>query len=348
MIGFRWFTVVALVGAACTEGDESLELGMVAQGLCPSWGCGQNSPIMGPYSFHELNVNHLANAEGIAVIDFVHNGKSLQPQIANGSELIAIDLSGVSLTGKDLEGGHFNVATPGGVYQIIVTKVTPKDVSPVTFWFGPKTQIATYELAYIAPRQTHAEPLCKNPPDRESGEGEGRYWEAPLEAILFTGDRYNATKKLVTATETRETFGWFNIACAGSALAKMHLTRHTTAGISGVYTTIKSQRQALLKMYVGDYCGTGTSWTKPGTPLHWQNSLGWSQLDGNEFSIESLWTSAGATCLDTHRLGWAYENSVRTECDPPPCPTIDPSGALPGGAYIVSAVPKDPEPNPNI
>ena len=48
------------------------------------------------------------------------------------------------------------------------------------------------------------------------------------EAITFEGDHYDAEHKRVTGTKFKD--GWFNFACAGTAVAKMHMLRHTRAG----------------------------------------------------------------------------------------------------------------------
>lgn len=39
---------------------------------------------MGPWKFHELNVNHIANAQGISIIDFQQAGHSYQPRARIG------------------------------------------------------------------------------------------------------------------------------------------------------------------------------------------------------------------------------------------------------------------------
>src|SRR5262249_31439197 len=105
---------------------------------------------------------------------------------------------------------------------------------------------------------------------------------APVEhsAIAFAGDRYDPVQKIVTDT-VRGT-QWFNLACAGTATAKVHLVRHTNAGAwspstwhPGVditspgapYHTAPQLRQAMLKMFAADYCGSGFPFTVDGQPL---------------------------------------------------------------------------------
>lgn len=319
---------------------------------CPEWGCGENSPVMGPWRFHELDVNGAPNAEGIVLLDFQKDGVSYHPEILDGSQLIATSMS-QTLTGTALTGGYLRVLTQGGttlgaVYHINIVKVSAQASSLVRFWFGRPTSIETYQLTYSGPGgggTTAEQPLCNSPPDSTPTTGPvGQSWVQPLEAILYSGDRYDAAHKLVTASSYSTSGGWFNIACAGSALAKLHLTRHTTAGSGPGYTATAAQRQAVLKMYVSDLCGTGHAWTRKGTPLHWTNAPQWSQLDGTEFAHEALWTDGGALCLDEHRLGALFDNAsgFLGECTLPACPQVALGATLPLGAYLLSAVPANP------
>lgn len=340
MLRITAYSVAALSLSACVgEPDGSTTAQAIAG--CPTWGCGENSPVMGPYAFHELNVDGVANAERVRIVNFQLGSTTYTPRIVNGGQLVAYDpVTNTSVSGSALAGGWFNIDTPNGAYQIIISKVNAQNTSSVTFWLGPAAQIETYELYYTGSSSGR---LCANPPNRDSGEK----WAAPLEAMFFTGDRYDVGTKTVTASTYASTAGWFNIACAGSALAKLHLNRHTTAGTTGNFSTSASQRQAMLKMYVSDICGTGNTWTQKGTPLHWQNTTGWSLLNGSEFAFEARWSANGALCLDTHRLGDLYAkpsdpNGIYGECNPPPCNGSVSAPAFPGNTYLVTAVPSDP------
>lgn len=350
----RWFSIVSVVPVAlalvaCVD-DPETALGTATQLSCPKWGCGENSPLMGPYEEHEYDASGAqVNSEGSRVVALVQGGQAYEPRIVGGSQLIGVQPDGSVISGAGLTNAYFLISTPTGPYKIIIKKVTPRASSQVRFWIGPQTQIETYELMYLFAGRgpaTHPEPLCHNPPERDAGEGSPtRMWNAPLEAILYSGDRYDADEHTVTASSYPASGPWFNIACAGSALAKLHLTRHTTAGSLSTHPSTAAQRQAMLRMYVSDLCGTGASFTEQGTPLHWTNSKGWSQLTGMEFAPEALWNENGALCLDTHRRGTQYMADIVAECpmlDLNPCPPTPPGGALPLGAYLRSAVPFDP------
>jgi len=339
----RWCSIVPavfplLLVAACV--DVEPELGATEQlQSCPkSWGCGENSPVIGPWNFHELNQDHRPNAEGVTLLGLWKNDVPYQVEV-KGAQMFAKHLDGTVLSGAQLDGSYLVVTTAdGNKAKIHIVKVSPQATSQTTFWVGPPTRIETYELEYQLDDGDYT-PLCNNPPGRESYEGPGRLYARPLEAILFTGDRYDATAKKVTETG-RATAGWFNIACASSAIAKLELTRHTEHGKLAAYPSDRGTRQAMLKMYTSDLCGRGATFTAKGTPLHWQNTLGWSVLTGAEYAHEAYWNQDGAVCLDTHRRFTEYLPEIAAECADAghPLPTCA-GTTIPPGSYLSSAVP---------
>lgn len=347
---------------ACVADEEAEptygEISSLAIG-CPKWGCNENSPVMGPYKFHELHLpGGYTNAEGVRVDGFWKNGDRYQPYLYNGIELRAVGSAG-TLWGNGLENGYLKLITPQGDYKLFITKVSTPAESVVSFWTGSAAPVQTYELKYTAPAQAgytanQATPLCFNPPERDSGESGQKPawgWEAPLEAVIYGHERINSTAKTVPQHGVNSsTNGWMTIGCAGSALAKLHLTRHTY--VAG--NPVGSNMQAMLKMYVSDVCGTGHSFTDQGVPLHWQNNAKTATLTGDEYAVEALWNAGGALCLSVHRLGWKYDNAnhIDAACGSlsppkvlPACPSVDPSASvLPLGATHVSAVPHNPYP----
>src|SRR5262249_51460803 len=122
-------------------------------------------------------------------------------------------------------------------------------------------------------------------------------------ALVFQWDRYDAVHK--TVTETAPDDPWFNLACAATAPAKMHLMRHTRAGSyleTGelAYDTSTLKRQAMLKMFTADYCGAGQSFTADGTPLVYRDANHWFPAYSYA-EQEALWSPDGAICLDNPR-----------------------------------------------
>lgn len=238
-----------------------------------------------------------------------------------GARLSAIRGATVK-TGAALEDGYFRVLDDdaGVEFHIRIAHVS----NVVRYWLGDADVVQTYELMYRQLPAVTEQPVCANPPDSldpTSGGGAPATWLAPFEAILFTGDRYDGVTKEVWATGGDRTRGWFNIGCAGSALAKLHLNRHTTAGAKGPYTASPDARQSLLNAFTANLCGTGAAFTEPGTPLRWQDAAGWKPDFAPTSTPEAVWGPAGAVCLeDAYRLPWFDPSAVW--CHPKPCDAI--------------------------
>lgn len=321
------FVLLLPLFAACVEPPELGEETSALNPGCPIWGCNENSPLMAVIgNFHELDFLGTENRQHMRILDFrlPNSSVSYQARIVGKSRLVVESAQTGIVSGHALEGGWFNIDSPYGVYKLFIQRVTPAAVSPVHFWVGTPTPIETYTLTYMTPTQTedpYRTPLCNYaPPESETGTGQDS-WASPLEAFVFTGDRYDDVTK--TVAEIDDSSGFFNIACAGSALAKLHLNRHTTAGSPGPNGAVasKAKRQAMLKMYVSDVCGTGSAWTIKGTPLRFTDTTGWFPLATAGLTHEAYWDQDGAQCLDTHRLGSLYDYAIHHECRVPACPT---------------------------
>jgi ADYC domain len=128
-------------------------------------------------------------------------------------------------------------------------------------------------------------------------------------AFVFEGDHYTSGHAV-----TAQAAGRFNLACFGTAAAKMHLLRHTQAGSApGSRPTTLDQRTAMLRAITADYCGDGRSWTADGTPLWWtdkqqlfplQSQPDFVKLPDGAFSrqIEAVWGPKGRLlCLNEPR-----------------------------------------------
>jgi hypothetical protein len=278
----RPVSLVALALAGCAV-EADLETASAALSNCPSWGCGSNSPVIDLWGFHELDEGGGVNGAGIKLLGLEKGGRSYTPEVI-GTELIGHSddpASYPSITGAELAGSHFVLDTPGGVVPLHIRK----ESRITSYWVGKPELIATYELDYEL--NGLLRPVCNDPPD------EGPVWPMAKEAILFEGDRYDAdAKTVIDVDDTR----WFNIACAGSALAKLVLNRQVTVASDDKPDV--ASRQALLKLFVSDVCGTGQAFTHEGEPLLWGNA----PLDGKVASYEAVWDQDGALCMNTHRL----------------------------------------------
>ncbi len=285
---------LALVATSCVESPETTTSEEALLG-CPFWGCGENTPVVNGWTFSELDLAGAPNDAGISLAGLVKNGQHYQPTV-DGDRLRGKSLAPklyADIEGYDLVGATLLLRAPDMIYPVVIDGVYYTD-----FFVAPGAPVEALAM-YVDLPGTGSPWLCKN---LDGG--------ADAAAILFRGDRYDPHTKEVIATGD-DAGTWFNIACAGSALAKLHLNRHTEAGSDADHTTTLAQRQALLKMYVADYCGTGESFTLPGEPLHWANREGWSKLDGNE-TFESYWDAGGALCLDEARLEDKFTFSMTT------------------------------------
>src|SRR5262249_28907117 len=148
------------------------------------------------------------------------------------------------------------------------------------YWVEANAPVPVYGIMFQEVGSGHEgeAPLCRDPQ-----EGDKRWDSVKGMAVIFRGDRYRErTKEVIVPPATDP---WFNVACAGTSVAKMHLMRHTDASNpSGLYNTTRVQRQALLKMLAGDYCGKGKPFTVDGHPLLYSYDKSWE--------LEADWRTA--------------------------------------------------------
>jgi hypothetical protein len=334
---------------------------------CPEWGCGMNSPTLADgVVFDELDSSMAqVDRHGIKIVSATQGGHDVQLHIdRHFITALATDGSGMEYDGYGLIGTVVKLDKNGTSYQLLIDDFQPQ---ALTFWAGDtKEPVPFYRIQVELPSGQFT-PICM--PDRPLE----KVW-GPVEhhAIAFTGDRYVPEQK--TVTDAARGTPWFNLACAGTATAKMHLVRHTNAGAwtaatwhtgmdvldpGAPFHTDVGQRQAMLKMYAADYCGGGTAFTVDGQPLlyddarHWyvppdgvfrltENSDGTLSPPGA--ALEALWTPNGAMCVSALRL---VSRSIV------PCLNTNPRPACttamvrqwvvnPGGVHVISANPPSP------
>jgi hypothetical protein len=299
---------------------------------CESFGCGGNAAIADTV-FHELRVG-LPNEEGDLIVGFT-SGAGAAHRLPVGTPMV-LDVQGDTLLGlvdgqpavqgDELQGATIHVKLGSGTEASV--RIT--SISVTDFWVdaeaGPperRPEVTMYEFYYgvgTAPPASSApvvdeRALCDGSPDDliPGRDGTISIDSLPNLAVLFTGERYDAKDVTVSAPAAPPTgpdpglsSGWFNIACVGTALAKMHFLRHTTAGSGSSSSPSHSQRQAMLKLLSADYCGDGRAYARNGTPLFFRDQEGrfdptrWYDKDRvGEF--EAIWTADGALCLDDPR-----------------------------------------------
>lgn len=312
-----------------------------ARAACGKLECGTNSPIIDSYEFHELHERGLANAAGLRVRDLVTpGGTHYRPDVIGGRLVGRGFMNVIMIEHAGLTGSYLELLTGnGGMYKLYVDHVS----TSLPFWVGPDVTAPaeSYELTYLGGLATQKKPLCASPPRGTSVPG-----QTMKESVLFSGERFDATTKTVAPATTGDDT-WFNVGCYQSALYKLYLTRHTLPSSAPGYTVDTTAHQAMLKMYVGDVCGNGDSFTVQGTPLYWNNpgAGSWGSAVIGQDVLEGVWGPHGARCIDAYRRGTSYwQSTVVPACGtlvPPTCAATSPSLApWPAGVYAVTTIPQ--------
>jgi hypothetical protein len=228
-----------------------------------------------------------------------------------------------------LENGVLLIAVGLETYFVKIANVNSGTVGGMNlgepFWTTmPGDRAETYQLQWAAsdaPMNPSGEPLfqdvCPN-----IVELDGDQWQNQIDAVVFEGEKYNLETTKISLTPTGDYVAWFNVACAGSLPAKMYLTRRASASnLPPAYVnTIADDRQAMVRAWAAEYCGNGVSFTQTGHKLLIQDHLpnlgqeGWlpkaepigfsddEVKDDAEVTLEAVWDTGGAVCLETPRL----------------------------------------------
>jgi len=332
--------------------EDDIEVSEVEQGLMPQCdepGCGLNSPEIANYNFWDLSLNYNTyNTQGFRITSFEKNGVPYTLSVSGG-RIKGVRRDGV-LSGQALVGATIHVEHQSDLEFVIVINA----VQQWSFW--AKTGSSTtaraegYELLW---RQlgtaTHYENVCSDPPVR----GIDTLYTASHLTFVFEGERISQETKTIASTlDTR----WFNLGCAGSTLAKLHLTGHTYAAslaTNRAFSTTIPERQTMLKMLSADYCGTGKAFTIQGTPLDWADDKNWMEYAYSTQNVEARWNADGAVCLNRPRVlvnpigttgtEWlpSIVQDIAVECRTaghplPPCPD---QAEEPGAFHLTSANP---------
>jgi hypothetical protein len=329
--------------AACVDPVDDTGSATAELNNCKLFGCGENVARVGMYKFHELDLNGGAS-NGVRIGEFLDaNDKPMTLDVI-GSKLIGIRDDASIVSGAALEGSTLHLDhDDGDSFRLHFV-----DVGTTPYWVGGG-KATTYHFTVEDDNGTNRD-LC-------AGVGIDNYLWAGIQkvAVVHRGDRYDPAGLTVTAIGA-DTKGWFNISCAGTAPAKLELTRMTTSGSNQTHASSRPQRTTWLKLITADYCGVGYSFTQDGEPLLLDNKPGWMSADDTlgqaqyddalVDTYEALWTSTGAKCLSTpRRLDdepglWA---DIAAVCGAAGKPVPPPCGAPPVGwqlqAYGLSANP---------
>jgi hypothetical protein len=336
--------LVALAIASC----DGVEVGNAEQELCDEMTC-SNSPDVtfgGSHGgFHELNIRGLPNREGISIESV--NGRA---QIRKGERSFDLNskngrLLGIGLTSRienaDLVGADIHLMKDG--QPLFAIRID--GVRSFLFPFGQPGTVEAYRMSWhrIDREPSPGQPTCPAALIPRGGDASQMLGMNPDETIVFEGDRFDRERKTVSRDRDDD---WLNFGCAGHALAKLYLMRHTITTQPLPFDEASWQhRQAMLKMLVADYCGTGRAFTTPGQPLVWMTRGFPYAL--RPLGVEARWSAHGAICIGTPRLalhpapdaGFSPDimADIAAECPaslPPRCASDDPYET--GGAAVIS------------
>lgn len=291
----RWLGLMIML-VACVEGPETEQFEQSIGEGCPPWACANSDEVL-HYGMHDANLLGVPNAQNITL----GTNSSGRAQIYSASGVpynLHIQQNrfvGLSpfwlppLQGNALVGATLRVLQGGVlIYTIRIDKVRTM-MHP----FHPYEPVEVYRLMWFPPGGGIVKNVCNTSQFKPTRED--LFGMAPDETLIFAGDRIDGQLKTASAYPD---FTWFNFGCAAHTLAKMHLTRNT---ITTEHAPDWKGRQATLKMFVGDYCGTGRPFTVSGTPIRWKGGV-LDEYWPTPGDLEARWTEQGARCLATPRL----------------------------------------------
>lgn len=365
-------------GVACDFGGPvttSTSQAQAVESPCTG-GCGANSPVVNGTPFWGLYLSGAVNDDGVKYLRFARDidkmlAKTYATLDVDGGRLrFRTSTTATWRGGQDLTGGIIAISIGPAEYYIKIAEVHPgpSDAGPAAepYWTrtgeaGPETYLLQWGHIEELGDPTHVpRELCATTVIDDDA------WQNQIDAVVFEGEQYDLTTRQIRLTSTGEG-AWFNIACMGSLPAKMFLTRRTDASSDGeqYVSTIDNDRQAMVRAWAADYCGTGTSYTHAGHKLRindrmpsafgppgWlprHEPIGFTPLDtvAPSFHYEAVWNARGAVCLDLPRMSAADPkfaadpqmlDKVYVECKPPPCTGQPwfPSGWANHGAFITA------------
>jgi hypothetical protein len=323
--------------------------------LCDLDGSGPGPPEFDPpidqvAFLHELNLSGIANRDGLR-IETAHVWATGSAQIRkdNGSYNLTVQhgrLIGIAgaaiLQAGDLVGAEIRVGAFGMGGTWFSMRI--ENVRQFAMPFGPSGQVEAYRISVQSHWPDGTAPLCVSNYGGGTANAGALGGMEPGEVIVFEGDRIDIYHKTMNSQPEPD---WINFGCAGSAFAKLYLMSETIGTqMKALEMESWRERQAMFKMLVADYCGTGHTFTVPGEPLLWQGGRVSYALP--PLNLEARWDEHGATCLGTPRLD-AYPDphsslsaeilaNIAETCGermPPPCENVDPLDY--DDALIVSA-----------
>ncbi len=287
--------LVTGVGCGDVEPDiESEQLEIIPR--CPPWDCNSNGPMVyADKEIYEFNLDGEESPQGWRYAGFHSSTGQALELVMDGEKLVGVTATGVELRDHQLDGAEISIAT--GKVLSAIYKLRINGYSEVLeYWLDP-APVRTYDIEVVS-ANGHAAPLCSNP---DVADNDDRTYGQGHQVLLFNRNRYDAVNKRVR--RSRNAARWVNVACTGSAIFKLFVTRHTNASATVEYTATRSQATTMLKAWVMDACDTGDVITEPGHRIYLRNRPGWL-FDETQFlqSYEGIWGPKGLVCLNEYRL----------------------------------------------
>jgi hypothetical protein len=352
-------TSLVLVGAlaACDAGGAAVNATTVfAESPCTG-GCGENGGVIDGVPFWGLYLSGAVNDDGVRYLRFARSAALMKAKVhatldVDGGRLrFRTSATATWQGGAALTGGVLAIGIGAAEYYVKIAEVHPgpRGIGPEAepYWTRtdedrPETYLLQWghiedlDSAAQGPRELCATTVLDDD-----------VWHNQIDAVVFEGEQYTLGTRKIVPTSTDAT-AWFNVACMGSLPAKMFLARRTDASSDGAQyvSTIDNDRQAMVRAWAADYCGSGQTYTHAGHKLRindrmpsktwppgWlprHQPIGFSLLDRFDpnFHYEAVWDAGGAVCLDLPRMSASDPKfdpdpgmlgKVHAECNPPPC-----------------------------
>jgi hypothetical protein len=333
-----------------------LHAGKVPKGVesanwCPTSDCGTNGPIVNRFPVNGLHANGYKNAQGVWLVPGSIQGSRNKAcddhtlDVDGAGKLIAAGAEGC--TDRDLDGASFKLKKTDPSTQVErIIELVIHAADPVKHYEhevrGYKFTLRDSQQSVCDSREAkkiaNALSLRKSPRFQDASGLDPDVAKADLEsgtldrkrdndkaiseiAIVFSGELYDAAGRMLKGSERG---GWFNIACARDALAKLDILKiapHVSAEeATPEYYKI---RAAGLRMMTANYCNN-ERYTFDGTEIEWA-PFGSAQIGTcvkaapDDRTLEAVWDENGAVCIEHTRL---YAHRNRTDFRhlfPKPC-----------------------------
>jgi hypothetical protein len=308
-------------------------------GGCTIQSCGGNSPEVFGNPIGALKVVGTRAIDGLvpgslrpSAVACPDHAVATTLRVRHG-ELVAVDAAGRErCSGHELVGAEFELWVKGTRRRLAIS-----EVGAVETWQRPPARsevVATYRLTdalygpsicplrtatwmdpwqianLLGPPVVHVCPAAKGCPDCACPPASPRcdpartcqWTEATDHAFIVQGEAYGEAGDVKAAGAD-----WFNVACPGTALAKMRLLGFDPMPkpTSPLPPTTAPERVTTLKMLTARYDGVKSS-TMEGQPLKWIRADGGIEYYGDPATwgpIEARWDPRGASCV-SHLRRW--------------------------------------------